>query len=561
MMREKGRKIQIKVMSIIGTLLAILCLIAYATQNMSVKVASVPKIEAYENADITLKVSQTPNLDVILTKSKTAIDVTTFEANLKKELVKQNVMTQAEIDSGKLKISAVSTQNVTSQNNFSWTRDVKHTDDKDTNIGSIDITNNGKDILMKGNFRNAGKNAIWIMPENDTEQEFTFNYNIDFGDSFAAAGMLLRVQRVGNYIEGYLLSFNNPNDTNSTKGAWYWATGEKGERTKGALWKFKYKIGDNSTPFSVGYDTTLLQKLDINKSGTLNIKVSDTEIKIIGGGVNTTYTFPQGRSYGTGYGFFSAHYKHSCEKYGEFSLRNINLKTTSVKKFTEILQAPDWRNGSAKVLVNVEDGLNPQFSDKDELAAIVAKLMNNDVYYIGWGTNTNQSQINDLIQKNDNKGTYIANSSSEAIQATVDYIKTLLGENVTNKVIAGEPTRVEITTPEGGVVTPTDEFPSGVWKVIHDYNYYENPQGQYEKDGLYSNELISSFDNVGKYTILFEDKYVTDIYAHRRPVSSFSLKLRGTDLKLNSTSYDLDIEVESEEYDIQKANNGIKTSK
>ena len=562
MMREKGRKIQIKVMSIIGTLLAILCLIAYATQNMSVKVASVPKIEAYENADITLKVSQTPNLDVILTKSKTAIDVTTFEANLKKELVRQNVMTQAEIDSGKLKISAVSAQNVTSQNSFTWTRDVKHTDDPKTNIGSIDITNSGKDILMIGNTKNAGKNAIWIIPENDMEQEFTFNYSIDFGDSFNAAGMLLRVQKVGNYIEGYLLSFNFPNEsTNKLRGTWYKATGEKGDRANGALWKFSYRINDNSTPFSVGTDAILVKKLNINKSGTLNIKVSDTEIKIAGGGVNTTYTFPQGKSYGTGYGFFSDHFSHNCSSKGEFSLRNINLKTTSVKKFTEILQAPDWRNGSAKVLVNVEDGLNPQFSDKDELAAIVAKLMNNDVYYIGWGTNTNQSQINDLIQKNDNKGTYIANSSSEAIQATVDYIKTLLGENVTNKVIAGEPTRVEITTPEGGVVTPTDEFPSGVWKVIHDYNYYENPQGQYEKDGLYSNELISSFDNVGKYTILFEDKYVTDIYAHRRPVSSFSLKLDGADLKLNSTSYDLDIEVESEEYDIQKANNGIKTEK
>ena len=37
-----------------------------------------------------------------------------------------------------------------------------------------------------------------------------FNYDIDYGDNYNAAGMLLRVQQNGNTLTGYMLSFNNP---------------------------------------------------------------------------------------------------------------------------------------------------------------------------------------------------------------------------------------------------------------------------------------------------------------------------------------------------------------
>lgn len=73
--------------------------------------------------------------------------------------------------------------------NINWIRDM------DPTIGNIDITNGGKTIKMIGNESLAGKNAIYVIPETPQKQIFQFDYNIDFGDSFDAAGVLMKVQR------------------------------------------------------------------------------------------------------------------------------------------------------------------------------------------------------------------------------------------------------------------------------------------------------------------------------------------------------------------------------
>ena len=497
----------------------------------------------YASQTVKLQISQMPNIDIILTRAQTQVDLTEFEKELKEELVAQNVMSQAEIDSGKVNIQAIDTQTVESQETFSWEQDVS------SSIGSVSFNNDGKDVVMRGNSSNPGKNAIWIIPEGSQEQEFNFEYNIDYGDSFNAAGMILRVRKNENgTLEGYMLSFNNSGS---------FATG-----SNGSLWHFIYD-GNNSVAFRSGTDINLISNISISKSGNLNVKVNDTEIIISGGGLSSEfkYEFKSGESYGEGYGFFSDHYSHGCSNIGSFTLSDINLKTEVVKKFTEVLQAPEWRDGSLRILVDVEDLQNDQFSNEEELTAIIAKLMNSEVYYIGWGTNENKEQMEELIQKNDQKGIFVENSSEEAIQATVEYIKKVIKPNVGNTVIAGEAVKVEITSPQEGVISPTDEFPNGVWKVVHDDKYYKNPQNQYELNNVYTNEVIQEFNNVGKYYIYCEDKLVTEVYAHRRPVASFNMKVTGTQVTLNSNSYDLDIEAETENTLEQEANNGIKIEK
>ena len=67
--------------------------------------------------------------------------------------------------------------------------------DSDPQIGNIEVTNGGKTIKMIGNESLAGKNAIYVIPETPQKQIFQFDYNIDFGDSFDAAGVLMKVQR------------------------------------------------------------------------------------------------------------------------------------------------------------------------------------------------------------------------------------------------------------------------------------------------------------------------------------------------------------------------------
>ena len=177
-------------------------------------------------SNVSFQIVPDPEIDVVLTKSKTSTNVTNFKNDLLNALAAQG------INKNLVNITSVEAENVDIANGFTWQRDVS------SSIGSISIVNKGKDVVMKGNETNSGKNAIWIIPNENQEQEFTFSYNIDYGDSFNAAGMLLRVQQSGNTLTGYMLSFNNSSGDN-----WYNAAGSN----YGAIWKFTYVIGQNST--------------------------------------------------------------------------------------------------------------------------------------------------------------------------------------------------------------------------------------------------------------------------------------------------------------------------
>lgn len=76
-----------------------------------------------------------------------------------------------------------------SMEQLNWTKDMS------LSTGSISITNDGKTVAMTGNKKNEGKNSIYIIPEKPQGQTLQFDYNIDFGDSFIAAGVLLKVKK------------------------------------------------------------------------------------------------------------------------------------------------------------------------------------------------------------------------------------------------------------------------------------------------------------------------------------------------------------------------------
>lgn len=480
-------------------------------------------IYALASQKVTMSVTQVPNIDVVLTKSKTDVDLTNFENDLLDSLERKG------ITKDKVKISAVEAQSEVTTDSFEWEKDVS------SSIGSISITDGGKNVVMKGNSSKAGKNAIWIMPSGNQEQEFNFGYNVNFGDSFNAAGMLLRVQRTGNTLTGYMLSFNNTNWKNAAGGS------------NGAIWEFTYPIGTNTTNFT----KTLKKGLSINTSGTLNVKVTDKEIIISGGGLASPVTYTLEKTFGPGYGFFSDHYSHGCSNIGSFTLSNINLKTVTVKDFNEVLRAPDWRDGACKVLVNVSDVTNDQFEDNNQLTEIISRLMNDDIHYIGWGTDTNKEEMENTIATNDGKGLYLDNSDYEGnIEATAKYIKESLAGIADSKyIIANEPVVVKINPSSESTNTADSNYPNGKWKVEHNYTTFENNEGQYAQSGVYTEDVINSFPKPGSYKVYYEDELVTEIFAHRRPVASFDMQKNGSSLTLTSTSYDLDK---------QSDNNGIK---
>ncbi len=199
-----------------------------------------------------------------------------------------------------------------SVSNFNWEKDVDET------IGKITIEDQGRKVSMTGNEMRPGKNAIYIIPENHQQQLFGFHYEVDYGDSFYAAGLLMRVKKANGYLTGYMLSFNNTSRLEWTGGL---------SSNYGSIWKFKYKLNDNNNS---DVEKTLVKDLEIPQSGDIQIDSTAEEIKITG---EITETIPINKNdpdVGEGFGFFTAHYSHDCQRIGNFALTNFAVTTIDI---------------------------------------------------------------------------------------------------------------------------------------------------------------------------------------------------------------------------------------
>ncbi|MCI9063258.1 MAG: hypothetical protein HFJ17_01445 [Clostridia bacterium] len=298
---------------------------------------------------------------------------------------------------------------------------------------------------------------------------------------------------------------------------------------------------------------TLKKAIDIEKSGELTVKVTNSEIEITGGGLNGTEIYELPDEKGAGFGFFSEHFDHNCNRIGSFKLEGINLETTYVRKIEEVLREPDWREGTVKVLVNVNDKVNEQLNNPASQGELLTRMLSDEIYYVAWGKSVNQSQNNSFIAANNGKGKFINNTNyNNSINQTAQYIKSLMPTNDnSNYVILNENTVLSSTNANMNN-TAGGEYPNGRWLVKHDCEYYENNIGQFASSGKYMSDMITSFDKTGKYEIFYEDNPVNPaiIYVHRRPVAEMSITRSGNNVTLTSLSYDLDK---------QSDNNGIKS--
>ena len=203
---------------------------------------------------------------------------------------------------------------------FDWEQDV------DPQIGSITIEENGKTVHMTGNPSLPGKNAIYIIPESHQEQIFSFDYNVDYGDSFNAAGVLLRVKKDGDTLKGYMISFNNP------AGDWiinpnFQPSGGYGIGL-GAIWKFSYILNSNG---SDTIERTLVKSLDLPQSGSMTVTSNPTQIVVTGTNINETIEISEDDEVGEGFGFFTNHYAHNCQRIGEFNLTNFAVTVIDIE--------------------------------------------------------------------------------------------------------------------------------------------------------------------------------------------------------------------------------------
>ncbi|PLS15030.1 hypothetical protein CVD28_24430 [Bacillus sp. M6-12] len=231
---------------------------------------------------------------------------------------------------------------------------------------------------------------------------------------------------------------------------------------------------------------------------------------------------------------------------------NYNIKKILTKSFNDIIKQPKWNDGSERFIVNVDDDKVADFDSSTALGEILPRVINEELHYVGLGTNTNKDQTNSFIRKINNEGAFFDNNNFEdSINKTADYIISQLNEQETGDsqyVLVGEPIDISVTPTSLATNTQTAEYPLGRWRIDHNYNYFENSLGQASWANQWQKDLQMVFDKPGQYDISFGDKHPNPryVYAHRRPVASFSSIVRNNGsnfaITIQDYSYDLDME-------------------
>lgn len=220
---------------------------------------------------------------------------------------------------------------------FSWAKGTDNTSAPDPagagNISLIKIDEKNN-VKMYGNGTNPGKGAAWLdWKYNDINiVKLSFDYNIEFGDSFNAAGILFNISdsnpdnEKSGTLTGYMLSFNNSS-------AWGDSSNDGGKFRKAGnatLWKFTYIKGDNTNNIN---KLDKVEDLNIDKQGRMAITVTDDGyvIDANNGQVVRTLENTGGTATRNSLGFFTDHYKHSCSACGYFEISNFQLLAEEIE--------------------------------------------------------------------------------------------------------------------------------------------------------------------------------------------------------------------------------------
>ena len=283
---------------------------------------------------------------------------------------------------------------------------------------------------MTGNRTNPGKNAIYIIPENHQEQNLKFDYDVDYGDSFNAAGILLKIREQNGYLEGYLLSFNNPNAYSD------WYTGS--ENKLGAIWTIRYQLRTNASDY---VEKSLVKALDIPQKGTISVKSTEGQIVLTGENINEKIDTSSNTATGDGFGFFTNHYSHSCNQIGHFALTNFGLQTVDLiphnfivdpnggiwKGSSEISEIEGIYQDTVDVPVPTREGYTFVKWTQIGNSGTMSSLTEDAVYTFGENEEIDDKIIAEWIRIVGKKETNIQNSEVK-VDDVVTYIITLRNE-------------------------------------------------------------------------------------------------------------------------------------
>lgn len=538
-------------------------------------------VSAQTDSNPAVTVTVNKKIDVALAVGATNVDYSGFSKDLKAKLLELGQIPEEDINISKLESKSVST----SSSSFNWwvydhtfgspvISDESHNYTELTgsnneqmghpyykNLSHLEATNNGADLFFTGYGSSAYKDFMYL--ENSDPTTKTFQFDIIENEAYDAldgVGFLFNTTMTGTYsnntqkMSGYLLFLQYGGD---------------GRGQEIALYKFDNlstkdlhhlnnpgiinSAGFKKLAFSSVYSSNVkYRKIKIEaqpsnvkvwyKGSTAEITTDLDDSNIVSWTQNgnnneaTMVSFEKATSFG--FGPLSSYRAHGCNLPTSLALKNLTMSTEKAKTLKEVITEPEWNPKTSRYIVNLNEEVIKDFEDTQTEYEIINRLNNDDVTYLGWGSDTNEEQTEEFIGLNDSRGGFVNvdNADTDTYDKQITAIAEKILQDNQPRQVSDEAGAAYILTSEsvqinvnGASASDTADvnWPDGRWKIVHSIEGFSNPEGIYSKSNIPMSDLECDFSLPGKYEIYYEDVLVRTIIAHRQPVAYFTATVSG----------------------------------
>ncbi len=534
------------------------------TQNFSMALA-----QASANSSVYV----TNKLDIALAVGSTGVDYSTFVTDLTKELMAQGVPAED------ISISELESSEVGTSSNFAWwkydhtyntpvTSDETHEYIEKTVSSNyagghayytydrhILVTNGGADLGFRGYGASGYKDFMYL--SNDDPTKKTFQFDIEEGvayDALDGVGFLFNTEVTGSYesnnqtMTGYLLFLQyNGSGTGQEIALYSFTDINTKSFHEGTTGLISQTDKFTRLAYSSTYSSTdKFRKLRIEaqpksvrvwyQGGTSAITTELTDENLVtwamkAGGTSTAVELKPTNAYG--FGPLGSYRSHSCSRLTSIDLKNLTMAMEEPKSLLEVVREQKWQSNSEKFVVNLNEDTIKDFDDSETMGELINRFNNNNINYIGWGSNQNKEQTQQFIELMDGKGAFVNANTTETndYQAQItkiaeaiikQYQKNIVGEPA--YIIAGDTVNLSI---ENTQLTDTadENWPKGKWMVKHDISNIDNASAIYELNNQYVSDLDVDFSLPGRYELYYEDELVKTIVSNRKPMALFNVQV------------------------------------
>ncbi|MDR1603205.1 MAG: MBG domain-containing protein [Gracilibacteraceae bacterium] len=243
------------------------------------------------------------------------------------------------------------------------------------------------------------------------------------------------------------------------------------------------------------------------------------------------------RSFTTSFGFgpLISYRSHSCDRPTHLRLQHLSMDMETMRRLPEVVREPAWHQNTQKYLVNLNDDKIEDFSSGSVSGELLARLITDDIYYLGWCSQANAADSEKFLQKHNRKGAIINTDdpATDSYQSQIGKIAAKIYERywrdtaapvflVTDNVVLEVSGAPRYNTADA-------DWPEGKWKIVHhptqELGWDDGTEGEHVLSGQYMSDLDFRFYLPGVYDIYYREALINSLTVHRAPTPRIGVDL------------------------------------